>query len=45
MPELHLKRMIICLAIGLWFGFQTGWKGQEIINSNPITKFVTTGRF
>ena len=39
-----IKRMIICLAIGSWFGSQAGYKVQVAVNSNPITKFAVTGK-
>lgn len=45
MFKLHLKRIVIGAIIGAIVGFQAGWKGQEAINSNPVTKFVSTGKF
>lgn len=44
MPKLHLKRMIVCLAIGSWFGFQSGMSLQKAVAENPVIKFVTTGK-
>jgi len=45
MPKLHLKRMILVLLVGVWFGFQTGYESRKVIDSNPLTKLVVTGKF
>ena len=45
MFKLHLKRIVVGIMFGAWVGFQAGWKGQEAMNSNPVTKFVSTGKF
>lgn len=40
--NLHLKRMTFSLAIGFYFGFQSGWNTQKIASENLIFKFVNT---
>jgi hypothetical protein len=45
MPKLHVKRMALCSLLFLWVGFQFGWNGREMVNSNPVSKFLVTGKF
>ena len=45
MPKLHLKRTIIALLVGSWFGLQAGYESRKVIDSNPLTKIVFTGKF
>lgn len=40
--KLHLKRILISLAIGFYFGFQSGWNTQKIVSENLLFKFVNT---
>jgi hypothetical protein len=41
MPKLHLKRIIISLAIGSFIGFQSGWNSHKTAMDNPLFKIAT----
>lgn len=42
--QLHLKRIIISLSIGFYFGSQFGWNSRKTAMENPVLRFVTEGR-
>jgi hypothetical protein len=35
---------MLCLAIGLYFGYQFGWSARKTAMENPVLRFVTEGR-
>lgn len=37
--------LIVCLIFGNFWSFKTGWDSRSAAESNPVSKFMLTGKF